>query len=138
MRAVAIGMSVGLSCGGSQHPQPVEEVAGTVKTYQPLGIKSDAKMPNRAGDPRDRTITTARRCWPLPAVATKANVDALWVKMGTAGGGFTPVKLATAPNTDGSVQVGIFEEMSGGTGPSWRAGVWVSAFRRGDDARPRI
>jgi uncharacterized protein len=38
------------------------------------------------------------------------------------------VKLATAPNTDGSVQVGIFEEFAGGTGPQWRAGVWVSAF----------
>src|SRR5262249_33659478 len=33
-----------------------------------------------------------------------------------------------APNADGSVQVGIYEELSGGTGPQWRAGVWVSAF----------
>ena len=40
----------------------------------------------------------------------------------------SPVKLATAPNTDGSVQVGIFEEFAGGTGAQWRAGVWVSAF----------
>ena len=40
----------------------------------------------------------------------------------------SPVKLATAPNADGSVQVGIFEEFAGGTGSQWRAGVWVSAF----------
>ena len=55
----------------------------------------------------------------------------MFVKLGgpsAATGGSSPVKLATAPNTDGSVQVGVFEELAGGTGSQWRAGVWVSAF----------
>src|SRR5690606_24451673 len=36
--------------------------------------------------------------------------------------------LVTGPNPDRSAQVGIYEEMAGGTGPQWRAGVWISAI----------
>jgi len=115
------------ACGGSQHPTPTGDDA-TVKSYKPLEIKTDAKTPSRAvilgtDDNNGSTVIS------LPTAGSTANVDAMYVKLGAnASGGFTPVKLATAPNRDGSVQVGIFEEMSGGTGPQWRAGVWVSAF----------
>ena len=105
-------------------------MGGSVKDYKPLEIKKDAKTPSQAvilgtDDKNGSTVL------PLPVAGSKANVDAMFVKLGgNAGptGGFTPVKLATSPNADGSVQVGIYEEMSGGTGPQWRAGVWVSAF----------
>jgi hypothetical protein len=40
----------------------------------------------------------------------------------------TPVKLSSGPNVDKTVRVGIFEDMSGGAGPQWRAGVWVAAI----------
>jgi hypothetical protein len=69
----------------------------------------------------------------VPIVNAPATVlvDAMFVKIDgktPASGGTSPVKLATAPSTDGSVQVGIHEELSGGTGTPWRAGVWMSAF----------
>jgi len=128
---LVVAAATSLSCGGRQHAQgggdDAVQIAGVVKSYEPLGIKSDAKMPNKAvilgTDDHDGSTVL-----PLAAVTTKASVDALWVKLGSAGGGFTPVKLSTSPNRDGSVRVGIFEEMAGGTGPAWRAGVWVSAF----------
>ena len=77
---------------------------------------------------------------PLPDAPSKSVVDAMWVKIGgkdKPSGGTTAVKLATAPNTDGSVQVGVFEEMAGGVGPQWRAGVWISAFVATADAGSR-
>jgi hypothetical protein len=117
---------VAISCGAPQHGATPPGV--TVKTYGPLGIRTDAKAPNQAvilgTDTKDGSTVL-----PLPAAQARANVDAMFVKLGDAPtGGLTPVKLATAPNPEGSVQVGIFEEMAGGTGPQWRAGVWVSAI----------
>ena len=127
LRAVAL---VVLSCGGSQHAGSPAPAPVTVKTYGPLGIKADAKAPHQAvilgTDTKDgSTVLT------LPAAQANAHVDAMFVRMGGGvppSGGLTPVKLATAPNADQSVQVGIIEEMAGGTGPQWRAGVWVSAI----------
>ncbi|MEO8552466.1 MAG: S16 family serine protease [Kofleriaceae bacterium] len=117
-----------LSCGSSQHGTTEEQPR--VITYGPLGIKSDAKQPNQAvilgtDDKNGSTVI------PLPTAQAKSLVDAMYVQMGGTGpatGGMTPVKLATAPNPDQSVQVGIYEEFAGGTGPQWRAGVWVSAI----------
>src|SRR5690606_14667809 len=43
-------------------------------------------------------------------------------------GGMSPVKLVTGPNPERSVQVGIVEEFAGGTGPQWRASVWIAAI----------
>jgi uncharacterized protein len=60
---------------------------------------------------------------------TSLVVDSMWVKLGSpATGGSSPVTLKTGPNTDGKVRVGMYEEFSGGLGPQWRAGVWLSAF----------
>jgi len=110
--------------GGSSHDEPSLEV----KTYAPLGIKADSKSPSRAvilgTDTKDGSTIV-----PLPVAAGKTSVDAMFVKLGEPiTGGMSAVKLATAPNTDQSVQVGVFEEFVGGTGTQWRAGVWVSAF----------
>jgi hypothetical protein len=54
----------------------------------------------------------------------------MWVRTGggPATGGSSPVALVTAPNGDGQVRVGIYEEVAGGLGPQWRAGVWLASF----------
>jgi uncharacterized protein len=115
------------SCGSPQRTGKPAEPAPKVVTYSPLGIKADAKAPQQAvilgtDDKAGSTVI------PLPAAQSRAAVDAMFVKMTPPiTGGMTPVKLATAPNPDQSVQVGIYEEFAGGTGPQWRAGVWVSA-----------
>ena len=124
-----------ISCGGSHGSttpaakNPGTPLAGTSqKAYQPMTVKADAKQANQAvilgtDDKNGSTVV------PLPTAMTKATVDAMWVKLGPSpSGGSTPVKLGTGPNADGSVQVGIYEELSGGTGAQWRAGIWVSAF----------
>src|SRR5262245_57706220 len=119
-----------VACGGGQHGTPGGTMTGTVKTYAPLGIKQDAKTPSQAvilgtDDKNGSTVL------PLPVAGSKANVDAMFVKLGgssAASGGFTPVLLKTAPNPDASVTVGSYAELSAGTGSQWRAGVWVSAF----------
>src|SRR5512143_3866485 len=127
-----VAASVGcwlVSCGKppeAPKPEPPLEV----RTYAPLGSKADSKSPNQAvilGTDAKNGSTIL----PLPAAAAKTSVDALFVELAPKPsditGGMSPVKLTTAPNGDGSVQVGIFEEFAGGTGPQWRAGVWVSA-----------
>jgi uncharacterized protein len=130
VRAVLVAALV-TSCGNAPSTTPKPEAPLEVKTYGPLGMKADSKAPNQAvilgtDDKNGSTIL------PLPVVTGRIGVDAMFVKMAAKPediiGGMSPVKIATAPNSDGSVQVGIFEEFAGGTGPQWRAGVWVSAF----------
>src|SRR5512135_1816114 len=88
-----------LSCGSPQktsHPLPGTQV----KTYGVLGIKGDAKAPQQAvilGTDAKNGSTVV----PLPVAQAKANVDAMFVRMGgdtMPTGGLSPVKLATAPN----------------------------------------
>src|SRR3954469_5150373 len=122
-------ITIAFACGGTQHAGAPDGQPRVV-TYGPLGLKSDAKAPNQAvilGTDANNASTV----FPLPTVPAQAHVDAMWVTMGGSApvtGGMTPVKLATAPNPDQSVQVGIFEEYANGTGAQWRAGVWVSAI----------
>ena len=127
--ALVAGSLVAQGCGtpGRTPDRPLP--ATTQKAYAPLTIKADAKATHQAvilGTDENNGSTVL----PLPTAQSKGLVDALFVRTGdgTASGGQTPVKLATAPNTDGSVQVGVYEELAGGTGSQWRAGVWVSAF----------
>jgi hypothetical protein len=129
IRFAALATVLAVSCGSGQHGTS-PETQPRVITYGPLGIKGDAKQPNQAvilgtDDKNGSTVI------PLPGAQSKATVDALYVQMGGAAiavGGITPVKLATAPNPDQTVQVGLYEEFNGGTGPQWRAGVWVAAI----------
>ncbi|CAN5608235.1 hypothetical protein BH11MYX1_BH11MYX1_07750 [soil metagenome] len=129
MRFVALATTLALSCVGSQRGTAPEEQPRVI-TYGPLGSKTDAKQPNQAvilGTDAKNGSTLL----PLPTTTTKGIVDAMYVEMGggkKATGGSTPVKLATSPNSDQAVQVGVYEEFSGGAGPQWRAGVWVSAI----------
>ncbi len=128
-RSAVVAAALALSCGGSQHGTP-DSPPPRVITYAPLGSKGDAKQPNQAVI-LGTDVKNGSTVLPLPVAQAKATVDALYVQMGGDGpatGGITPVKLVTAPNPDQSVQVGIYEEFSGGTGPQWRAGVWVSAI----------
>ncbi len=127
--AVTVPLVVALSCGRPPRG-PAQPMPGTSqKAYGVLGIKTDAKLASQAvilGTDAQNGSTVL----PLPATPSKALVDAMFVKLGVgvASGGSTPVKLSTSPNSDGSVQVGVYEELAGGTGAQWRAGVWVSAF----------
>ena len=127
-RVVALAALVACSSSHTgKTPQKPTGPTTSTKEFQPLGIKTDAKLPNQAVilGTDEKNVSTILV---LPGASSKGLVDAMYVKRGTSSGGQTPVKLGTAPNSDGSVQVGIFEEMAGGTGPQWRAGVWVSAF----------
>jgi hypothetical protein len=128
-RVAALPVVALLSCGGPQQTTTPKPIGAAQKSYQPLTIKTDAKLATQAvilgtDDHNGSTVL------PLPVAPTRALVDAMFVKLGggTASGGSTPVKLSTSPNGDGSVQVGVYEELAGGTGAQWRAGVWVSAF----------
>jgi hypothetical protein len=129
MRKLSIAL-VAISCGAAPKPTATPLAGTQVKTYGVLGIKADSKAPQQAvilGTDAKNGSTVV----PLPVAQARANVDAMFVKMGgdvTPTGGLSPVKLATAPNPDQSVQVGVYEEFAGGTGAQWRAGVWVSAI----------
>ncbi len=118
-----------VACGSPQRAEKLKPAPPLeVKTYGPLGSKADAKSPNKAvilgTDDKDGSTVV-----PLAAIAATVTVDAMVVRLSPdVAGNLTRVKVTTAPNPDQSVQVGIFEEFSGGTGPQWRAGVWVSAF----------
>ncbi len=118
-----------VACGPPQRTeQPKAPPPLEVKTYAPLGIKADAKSPNKAvilgTDDKDGSTIV-----PLPATAATSAFDAMVVRMKPdVVGNLTRVKVTTGPNPDQSVQVGIFEEFAGGAGPQWRAGVWVAAF----------
>jgi uncharacterized protein len=127
--AIAACAVVTSSCGGAQRADaPKPAPALEVKTYAPLGAKADSKAPDQAvilgTDAKDGSTIL-----PLPVGAARANVDALFVRLAEPiQGGMSGVKLSTGPNAERSVQVGIYEELAGGTGPQWRAGVWISAI----------
>jgi hypothetical protein len=123
---------IAVACGGGGKPPaaPPPAPAPTAKSFAPLSIKQDCKAPNQAvilGTDEKNGSTIV----PITGVPAKGLVDAMFVKLGGKGpasGGISPVKLSAAPNEDGSVQVGVYEELSGGAGSQWRAGVWMSAF----------
>jgi len=131
LRGALALFAITLACGGPKTGTNTPTGGGSEKkNYQPLTIKDDAKAPNQAvilGTDEKNGSTVIK----LPNVDTKGMVDAMFVRMGggqPASGGSSPVKLTSGPNPDRTVQVGIFEELSGGTGPQWRAGVWVAAI----------
>ncbi len=131
----ALALSVfALACGPKGTTTKPQDkgtpVAGDKKDFKPLEIKQDAKNVNQAvilgtDDKNGSTIIK------LPAVESRGKVDAMFVRMGggqPASGGSSPVTLSTGPNPDRSVRVGLYEELAGGAGPQWRAGVWVASI----------
>lgn len=131
--AIAVPVAVSFTLAGCTSPAPVppapRPVAASVKQVAPLQIKADAKAPAQAlilgtGPGGGSTVL------PLAGAESKVTVDSMWVRMGggPAVGGASPVALVTAPNPDGAVRVGIYEEVAGSLGPQWRAGVWLAAF----------
>ncbi len=115
MRTRLVAACIALSCGAPQRAQAPEPTL-EVKAYEPFAMKADAKAPHQAvilgSDATDRSTIL-----PLPASPGSATVDAV-----LASAGFSPVKLATAPNSDGTIHVSLADG-----GPSWRAGVWMAA-----------
>ncbi len=92
-----------------------------MRLYEPLAMRDDAKLPDKAvilGTDAKGNSTVLK----IPAAPAAATVDA------PAADKLVSVKLTTAPNADGNVHVGIFEERSGGSGTQWRASVWVAAI----------
>lgn len=59
------------------------------------------------------------------------DVDFLWVKTedgrATDEGGTTRAKVILAPNPDGDIRVGVYENAPGSIGEMWRAAVWLAA-----------
>ncbi len=120
-----------LACGPKGGTNtPTGGGGGEKKDFKPLEIKTDAKAPNQAvilGTDEKNGSTIIK----LPTTEVSGNVDAMFVRTGggqRASGGSSPVKLSTGPNPDKTVRVGIYEELSGGAGPQWRAGVWIAAI----------
>ncbi len=128
----ALLAAVALSCGsptGATTPG-VEPVVEGTRTVAPLQFTAEAKAPAQAlilgTDARGGSTVVA-----LAGAESRVSVDSMWVRTGggnPAFGGTSPVALVTAPNPDGAVRVGIFEEVAGSLGPQWRSGVWLAAF----------
>ena len=108
-------------------------VAGGPAQIRPLAFAAEAKRGDAAlilgTDDRGGSTVV-----PLAVGERKVLVDSLYVMTGggTAIGGVGPVELTAATSTAGQVRVGIFEDVSGGLGPSWRAGVWTASLVAAD------
>jgi hypothetical protein len=68
----------------------------------------------------------------LPAIAAPArevSVDALWYGMRGDGptGGASTVIVGVEPNPRGSLRVGFYEDVAGGSGTTWRASGWMAS-----------
>lgn len=68
----------------------------------------------------------------LPASAAPARevgVDALWYGMRADGprGGASTVVVGVEPNPRGSLRVGFYEDVAGGSGTTWRASGWMAS-----------
>lgn len=114
-----LGFVVLVACGRApvQGPQPDLD---NMKMYEPFGMRAEAKLPDHAiilGTDTKGGSTVLK----IPAAPASAVVDAIASEQ-------ISIKLTTAPNADGTVHVGIFEDKVGVGGEQWRAGVWVAAI----------
>jgi len=117
---------------GSAPPGPAK-VIGQAVTVRPLAFADDAHRPDRAlilgtGAEGGATIV------PLAVGELRVTVDSLYVRTGVTPivGSIGKVTLTAGPNPDGQVRVGIFENVAGGLGPSWRTGVWMASLVAAD------
>lgn len=110
-------------------PKPPAVVGGDVEVT-PL-VLDDAHRADRAlilGTRADGGATVV----PLAAGEQKVKVDSLYVSLHPVRGGVDPVILTAGPNLEAQVRVGIFEDVAGGVGPSWRTGVWMASLVAAD------
>jgi hypothetical protein len=116
--------ALAISCG----PPPTPTGGGgggEAKVVKPLETKAKANEAIILGTDASGGSTAIS----LSTASATVTVDSMWVRMTQpATGGSSPVKLTAEPNTDGAVRVGFYEEVSGGLGSQWRAGVWLAAF----------
>jgi hypothetical protein len=68
---------------------------------------------------------------PLMTEPRESRVQFVWFS-GTPGaevtGGTSPARIRVAPNTTGTVSVGVAEEYARGSGDQWRTATWLAAF----------
>lgn len=129
----AIAMLAGCPSPRPAPPPGPAPVTGGPIAVRPLAFAGDAHRGDRAlilgtGGPGSATVV------PLAAGAQEVTVDSLYVKTGVTPvvGDLGPVELTAAPSGEGSVRVGIFEDVAGGLGASWRTGVWMAALVAAD------
>ncbi|MBK9032849.1 MAG: hypothetical protein IPL61_16520 [Myxococcales bacterium] len=133
--ALLLGVSL-LACTSPRPTAPTPAPtpgAGGPAQVRPLAFGGDAKRGDSAlilgTDERGGSTVV-----PLAAGERKVSVDSLYVDTGATPpvGGLGAVELTAATSTAGQVRVGIFEDVSGGLGPSWRAGVWTASLVAAD------
>jgi len=78
------------------------------------------------------SLVLALICLVLPVAAQAAHevsVDALWYGMRADGpkGGASTVIVGVEPNPRGSLRVGFYEDVAGGSGTTWRASGWMAS-----------
>ena len=133
---VALVVSVALfacSSSATAPKPPPGPGTGAATQVRPLAFGADAKRGDAAlilGTDGTGGSTVV----PLATGERKVTVDSLYVITGpgTATGGLGPVELTAATSNAGQVRIGIFEDVSGGLGPSWRAGVWTASLVAAD------
>ena len=125
-------VSVGLGCGPSadRSASPTLAPKGT-----PLAAKAEPVEPFEAHQKQESrhalilgTSDGATKV-PLAEAENEVTVDVMWFKKTKpATGGSSPTVLRVAPQDDGAVRVGVFEQFQGGAGEMSRASVWIAAF----------
>ena len=114
-----LALVVVVACGRGPVVGPQPDL-DNMKMYEPFAMKAEAKLPDHAvilGTDKKGGSTVLK----IPAAPASVVVDAVANEQ-------VAIKLTTAPNADGAVHVGIFEDKVGDGGAQWRAGVWVAAI----------
>lgn len=119
--SVRILIVVAAACGGATpktQPPELDSALDNMKMYEPFAMRDDARRPTQAiilgTDPKGGSTVIK-----LAGAKSEASADAMGVRL----------RLTTAPNTDGQVHVGTYEDRpASDEGTQWRAGVWVAAL----------
>jgi len=125
--AIALTLCAAQACGGPRAPVGPPPLTARTQRYAPLAARLDAKRPGQAvilgtSERDDATVL------PLPGVATRAAIDAMFVTARPPSGGAIAVVLGAAPNPTGVPQLTGGELPGGGPGEArWAAALWSAA-----------
>ena len=124
-RLVAL-LSVGgllVGCGGGRPAPPARPIAVAKVDLKRAKAPATAVILGTGGAGDSTTLT-------LPSGPQRVTVAPLFVRgdADDAVGGIGSVDLIVQAATAGQVKVGVFEDVAGGAGPEWRAGVWLAAY----------